>query len=1120
MSKRKKLLTKYVLCAVMAASVVSFSGTALAEDGVEYGSVHVLENGTVLIDGQVSPEQITSIKGGSITVEDKDAQNAGENGISAIQVKGGSLTVEDMDITGAVSVRNGGTLTINNSTATVGSYYYVDDNNVKKEGGTDFKTEGGTFTVNDSVIHSLVYAAESDDGKHMKGVLTFNNSDIDTSASGKEKGSIVADYNSTIILNGNENNTYKVGNFLAALTDENFQNPGRIEINGGTLIADNLRKLMDGSILLDEALNGEGDLKQKDVEDLQNHTVKGGIVLKDNGVIQTKTGQIFEYGIDTTSDETALASTDSGKVTNDYISYEGGTINFTDERYTLAYLDSAKENMALVGEANINMLGKLVNEDGENINLSVEEAVEHVGETGTTATVEADKDITKLVVGKGETDDSVQYSNGSFAAGKLLLGENTSAIEITDGKSLGLNGTDDGDLITGNKGDLDITVNSTDSKLTLGKKDMPSSDNSLTANVTVNSGTLEAVSGNTVVDGNITLNSGNFNVNGDATLTVNKTLTAQQDVNINIGDKDSAGTLKAQDTQLNGATIYLDPVWKDGQTIGEASKAGIVFAEETGVDGSLIVGENSVLTLGSTDTNLAEEAFNKTEHIWGDGEDEVLSAVYVASPQDISNGSLLVDKTAAGTEVLQKGEVNFGKNSILIVDGKNLNEDEAAIQGVTSAQIAQNEADKQNGAKLYIDNAEAGKKYTILDLTDGTEQWNADNVTSNNTLMIFGKEQSEEDQTNYYTVTDYKNVEDELGDGVVAANVINDTLQSDIKSGNIDNAAFKFFNKAVDTNNNRTDEAQITALNSVANMGELAGVNHGAYSMSNTMTDAVADHLSLANHGEQDNDIWARYIHSEEDIEDMELGGINADYDATYNGIIVGGDFYKNGKGTIGLAVSYADGDIDGSNMASRTENDAEYYGASLYGRIDNGDSALLGDISFLHGSNDITQYNSGEKITASPDADAFSVGLRAEKEIKAGNGKFVPYMGVRYMHLGTGDYTNSLGMKYNADDQNLFLLPVGLKYTAEIKHNDWTVKPMAEVGYVWNFGDKDTDQTVSLNGVSDTFGFDTVDDGAFIGRLGIEAESDKMAYGIGYEYQNGDSSSSDKWMANVIFKF
>lgn len=1106
MSEREKLLTKNILCAVMAAGVVSFSGTVFAADNVEHGIVHVDENGTII--GNIQQDDITEITGGTITVTDEEAQKYDDGGISAIQVKGEgkSFTVNDVNITGGVSVRNGASLTINDSTAIAGAYYV--DGVINS--GTDFKTEGGNLTVNNSVVKSEIYAGESDDDKHTTGVITFNNSNIDTNTQ-YEPGDIIADYNSRIILNGNENNTYKVGRFLAALNDEKYQNPGRIEINGGTLIADNLRSLVDGSLLKPDPVD---EFTQADIDELKDHTVKGGIVLKDNGVIQTKTGQIYEHGINTTSDETVLASTDSGKVTNDYISYEGGTINFTDEKYTQTYLDSAVVNMAEKGSTKINMLGTMINEQGEVIsNITVDEAVAN-GNVQTDATVNTNDNITKLVVGNGTTDTNTQYSNGSFTAARLAVSENTSDIEITNGQSLGLGGQNGGELITGNTGNLNIAVNDNNSKLTLGREGL-SADNRLTANITVNSGTVEAVSGKTTVNGDINLNnSGILNVNGNAVLTANKSLTAKQGASINIGNETSSGTLLAGNIKLNGATVYLDPVWKDGQTIGDASKAGFVFAESANIDGNLIVGENSVLTLGSTDTGLAEKAFGKTGQTWGNGENDVLSAVYVASPQDISNGSLLVDKNAVGTESLQNGEVNFGKNSILMVNGSEmLSENKAAITGVTAAKVAQNDEGKQNGAKLYIDNAENGQSYTILSGTgvEAGDKWADENVVADNVLLGFTSGAG----SNTYTAK-YKKVADVFGNDVVIADVIDSTLATN----NTDNAAYNFFNKAASEHYNTGYAAKAAAFNSVANMGELAGVNHGTYSMSNTMTDAVADHLSLANHGEQDNDIWARYIHSKEDIEDMKLGGLNANYDATYNGIIVGGDFYKNGKGTVGLAVAYADGDIDGSNMAARTENDAEYYGASLYGRIDNGDSALLGDISFLHSSNDITQYNSDEKITASPDADAFSIGLRAEKEIKAGNGKLVPYAGVRYMHMGAGDYTNSLGMKYDADEQNLFLLPVGLKYTAEIKHNDWTIKPMAEVGYVWNFGDKNTDQTISLNGASNTFGFDTVDDGVFVGRLGIEAENDKMAYGIGYEYQDGDSSSSDKWMANVTFKF
>ena len=1073
MSERKNLLAKNILCAIMATGIVTFSSSAFA---------HAPWENEMYWDNDKEANVIDNF---TFSTEDMGDSSFGISGTGAKYI-------------------------INNPTVLNGEFGPDDGATVIINGGNInadyFNTENGTLVVNDAQITSpdihAGYLSKGEDYTKGTSIIEINNSNINPQGNSL----IASGIDSTISLNGSEDNIYRVGNFIGgAAEDANGTNGGKVEITGGTLISDNLRAITNGS-LLNTDMTG---LSGSQLNDFRNRITKGGVVLKDNGVIQTKTGQIYEHGIDTTNDETVLASTDSGKVTNDYISYEGGTINFTDEKYTQSYLDSAIANMADKGSTNINMLGTMIGEQGEVIeNITIDEAVAN-GNIQTNATVNTSDNITKLVVGNGTNDTDTQYSNGSFTAAKLAVGENTSSIEIKDGQSLGLGGQTGGALVTGNKGDLSITVNDADSKLTLGREGL-NANNSLTANVNVNDGVLEAVSGKTNVNGDINLNeNASFNVKGNAVLTANKILTAQQNTDIKVGDENSAGTLLAQNTQLNGADVYINTAYKDGQTIKSASKSGLMFNEDK-VDGNLNVGENSVLTLGSTDTTLAEDAFAKTGQNWGNGENDVSSAAYVAAPQDMGNGSLNIN--AVGTS--QNGEVNFGSNSILMVDATGLNETTAAINNVTKAEIAQNSEGKEDGAKLYIDNAENGQSYTILSGTgvEAADKWADENVVADNALLKF----TSEDGTNTYTAQ-YQKVADVFGDDVVAADIVD----SAIATNDPDNTAYNFFNNAASDHYNIGNEAKITAFNSVANMGELAGVSHGAYSMSNTMTDAVADHLSLANHGEQDNDIWARYIHSEEDIEDMELGGINADYDATYNGIVVGGDFYKNGKGTVGLALAYADGNIDGSNLSSRTENDAEYYGASLYGRIDNGDSALLGDISFLHGSNDITQYNSGEKITASPDADAFSVGLRAEKEIKAGkNGKIVPYAGVRYMHLGTGDYTNSLGMKYDADDQNLFLIPVGVKYTAEIKHNDWTVKPTAEVGYVWNAGDKNTDQTVSLNGVADSFGFNTVDDGAFVGRVGIEAENDKMAYGIGYEYQNGDNSSANKWMANVTFKF
>lgn len=450
-------------------------------------------------------------------------------------------------------------------------------------------------------------------------------------------------------------------------------------------------------------------------------------------------------------------------------------------------------------------------------------------------------------------------------------------------------------------------------------------------------------------------------------------------------------------------------------------------------------------------------------------------------------------------EASDSAKISTTANSTLVVDAKYLAADN------DNAFITTNDSDAVNvGGNLKVTNAKTGDtlKFTNNEILNGKL---TDKVISSNVLQDIVK-----GGNGTFTVGTVSSAEAEKA--LAGAVITNVALQA--TEDNID-AITALFNGA-----DQSQESKVAALNSVANMGELAGVNHGTYSMSNQMTDAVADHLSIATHGEQDNDIWAHYIHNKEDIDGMDFGGIDGSYEAQYNGIVVGSDLYKNGKTTAGIALSYADGNINGSNSVSSTKNEAEYYGASLYGRIDNGDSAILGDISYMHSDNDITQTNMGQEITASADADAFSIGIRAEQAYEAGAGKFVPYAGIRYMHLGAGDYSNSLGMEYNADDQNLWLLPVGVTYSAEVQCGDWTVKPIAEVGYVWTMGDRDTDQTVSLNGASDTFGFETADSGSFIGRLGIEAEKADVTYGLSYEYQKGDTVKANKWMANLTFSF
>ena len=386
----------------------------------------------------------------------------------------------------------------------------------------------------------------------------------------------------------------------------------------------------------------------------------------------------------------------------------------------------------------------------------------------------------------------------------------------------------------------------------------------------------------------------------------------------------------------------------------------------------------------------------------------------------------------------------------------------------------------------------------------------AGQVLAHNKLLKFVG--ADDNSASKFSVTtenqDAKNV---YGNALNAPNVVNEAIAGT-------GAAADYFNAAANDQINPTTAGQAAAMNSVNAMSELGGVQHSLYAANNLFDNAVMNHL--ANHDE-DKDVWAHYIHDKEDIDGLSLDAMGgANYDSQYNGIVAGADLYSKNGVTAGAALTYIDGDIDGNTLGTSVKNEAKYYGASLYGRVEQGRTSYLGDISWLRGKNDLTLNGSGKEVTGSVDSNAFSAGVRAEQHFDVAGGSLTPYVGIRYAHLDYGDYTDSLGIHHDSDASNLWLAPLGVRYTNTVKTGSWTLKPVAEVGYLWTFGDRDGNDRVSLNGAADTFGYEVADDGSFYGRLGLEAEHGRMTYGIGYQYQKGSSVKSNAFTFALKYKF
>ena len=311
-----------------------------------------------------------------------------------------------------------------------------------------------------------------------------------------------------------------------------------------------------------------------------------------------------------------------------------------------------------------------------------------------------------------------------------------------------------------------------------------------------------------------------------------------------------------------------------------------------------------------------------------------------------------------------------------------------------------------------------------------------------------------------------------------------------------------------------TTAEKVANLNKAANLGELAGLNHSTYTASNLFTDTIGKHLEVL---PKDKELWGYYVHSKESVGGLGLAGASANYDTTYDGAVVGMDLWRKGNTAGGVAISYINGSLEGAGI----KNDADYYGLSVYGRKDLAGVSLLSDVSYLHGSNDITQTLVGKTVTAKPDADGFTVGIKALKDIAVtGTGKLTPYAGVRYLRINTESYSASNGLHYDADSQDLFLIPVGVNYSADFTHGAWTYRPTVGVGYVWNAAGRSVDQTVSWGNGIDSFSYNTIDSSSFIAHAGISAEKKNISFGVGYEYQDGSSTRADKWMVNAAYRF
>lgn len=832
----------------------------------------------------------------------------------------------------------------------------------------------------------------------------------------------------------------------------------------------------------------------------------GKLTIVGTATLATSSGQIFKTGLDAEG-----KGESAGSKNWENLVFTGGTLTLTDEKYNANYADSVKD--ILGSDTQVTYLGELVG------GLTLDQAASIGG-------VHANTEIDAT----GNVDNDGTVSVKADVGGKTIDVGSASKVEVTSNTTLTLVGSSGDELInfssTGDKavdiqgtlklgsvsvetsGKLTSTVNvegtvavengSFDlTKLTTG------TTSSTTAAIEVNKGSLNV--------GTLELNNGKatISVSDDAKMKVDELAAkagehiitgavevgklAQHAANalIQIGTTGKSGlkgALTIAEGGLKGLKFFLDPTWKDGMEVTDASSLRIA---ETNVDGQIVVGQNSYVSLGTTDDSAFVQLFNDGTLTWG-GENGTLAAVYVAKPITIaSTGSLVVDASLETVPANDPtaGSVTFAAGSVLVANVKNFKDGDTAITVDNGASITVAETSKA----VVI--AEAGQTFQLTSSDDVNKNyWNkaGDTLISANKLVSFNV------GADGKITTEAEDAEDVFAGLMQGAALANAGAASD-------NEAVKSYAEALltDTTGKKSNAQIAREFDAAMNPAGTLGVFTTAKDRSTELRDAVRAH---AGNGTA-NGLWAQVTGGKTKLKGISTGAQDLDLDTDAYGLAVGGEAAVQNI-TLGAAFMGGSGKTENDSVVGK--DDFNYYGLSLYAKTQVQGIDLEGDLSAAWLKSDLMVGGAADVDTDTTTA-VYSLGIQAKKTFNLGV-DVTPFIGMDVYHIKSDGFTTNHGVSIEDANATIVEFPIG----AEVKKafqtsSGFSVAPSFSLAVVPTVGSKDIDGKVRFAGAESTYNFTFADDVKVRSQLGIEAQKDNFTLGLaaGYDWGNEERSAA-----------
>lgn len=485
-------------------------------------------------------------------------------------------------------------------------------------------------------------------------------------------------------------------------TGSGFIQSGKLTVSGeGTVTVKSL-KLANSAKATSELpfvrIENGGTLRADTIDVAAN----AGTVTLAGGTLETGSAQVYDLATK------SVINADASKVSSEKdltglalktgIKAESGTLALTDKGYYTTASLKAMSGALKASTASLSFLNsKLYKAAGETAELvdSVIQSTEQVTASSTVKT-NADGKATAQVTVKNSGAQTVVVKDSAQTGAKAVDQVTFAALEPSVEMTL-VGSAAGGHLVQNTAGKaVDVEV-APDLTLNLGQTELPEQTTGTLSNLTLSAGTTGTT--------DVPRKAAGLTV-ANIVAAVEKLVAAGNNL-VTVGNERKRGVLKIGTLDLGaGSKVFVDPAWQNDaalNTIGNASHLEI--AQVGSLQGSLIAGQNSLITIGATAAQ-AEAAFNQAGLNWG--KEAVSAALYLGTSVNPEGGILVNGSLTSVPGAAPEGRtVNLAAGSLLMVDAAAVGE--KAVTGTVSA---------VGGAKVALVNAAEGT-FKLADTVTG-----------------------------------------------------------------------------------------------------------------------------------------------------------------------------------------------------------------------------------------------------------------------------------------------------------------------------------------------------------------------------------------------------------------